>query len=342
MATIDAGFSSEEITEVVGHYNIGEILQTQPLIGGSRHAPKVVIISENGKFLIKRRQKIKGNFDRVRFSHAVQNHLAIKGFPTTKLQGINGGDETMLLLNNYIYELFEFVSGKRYDTSPETTAEVGRQLAMFHSDLVDFTGFSDPERVTFHDSPNVRKYLKTIEADRRNSHNIELLEIVDSLMSLYNGCSTNVNSLGYDKWERQVIHGDWHPGNMLFEKNKLTAVLDFDSVKIAPAVIDLANGMLQFSIVGNRPNPADWPDYLNQEKLIQFLNGYRQIIDLEINKVKSLLDLMIETMIAETVLPVATTGSFGNLGGEEFLKMIFRKAKWIADNKKTLIDAMTQ
>ncbi len=246
----------------------------------------------------------------------------------------------MLILNNYIYELFEFVSGKRYDTSPETTAEVGRQLAMFHSDLVDFTGFTDSVRVTFHDSSNVRKHLKTIESDRRHSRNIELLETVDSLMSLYNRCSTNVNSLGYDNWPRQVIHGDWHPGNMLFAKNKLTAVLDFDSVKMAPTVIDLANGMLQFSIVGDRPNPADWPDYLNHEKLIQFLNGYREVIKVDQNQIIALFDLMIETMIAETVLPVATTGSFGNLSGEGFLKMIRRKAQWIANNHKDLVKAL--
>jgi Ser/Thr protein kinase RdoA (MazF antagonist) len=127
---------------------------------------------------------------------------------------------------------------------------------------------------------------------------------------------------------------------MLFEKAKLVAVIDFDSVKVAPPVTDLANGMLQFSIVGNRPNPTDWPAYLDQAKLIQFLNGYRRVIKLDKAKLNSLPDLMIETMIAEAVLPIAETGFFGNLTGLDFLKMIRRKTEWIDKNGNKLTEAM--
>jgi len=159
-------------------------------------------------------------------------------------------------------------------------------------------------------------------------------------MGLYNNCSVRVNELGFDSWSEQVVHGDWHPGNMLFSNRKLIAVLDFDSIKFAPTVTDLANGMLQFSIVGDRPNPADWPAYLDQAKLIQFLNGYREVIELEKNQLNSLLDLMIETMIAEAVLPVAATGFFGHLSGLDFLKMIRRKADWLNKNRNKLTKAI--
>jgi len=155
-------------------------------------------------------------------------------------------------------------------------------------------------------------------------------------MKLYNESSVRINELGFDSWQHQVVHGDWHPGNMLFSKHKLAAVLDFDSVKIAPPLTDLANGMLQFSIVGGRPNPKDWPDYFDQDKLVQFLNGYRRVINLDKNKLDSLLDLMIETMIAEAVLPIVATGFFGHLSGVDFLKMILRKANWLNKNRKEL------
>lgn len=121
---------------------------------------------------------------------------------------------------------------------------------------------------------------------------------------------------------------------------KIAAVLDFDSVRIAPPIADLANAMLQFSIVGGRPNPAQWPDYFDEHKLIEVLTGYREVVELDKNKLDSLLDLMIETMIAEAVLPVAATGFFGNLSGLDFLKMILRKAKWLEANKETLTRAI--
>ena len=159
-------------------------------------------------------------------------------------------------------------------------------------------------------------------------------------MTLYNNSSTRVNELGFDSWTEQIVHGDWHPGNMLFSDGTVNAVLDFDSVKISPPVTDLANGMLQFSIIGDRPNPTDWPDYLDQAKLFQFLNGYREAIRLDDNKFHALPDLMIETMIAEAVLPVAATGFFGHLSGADFLKMIQRKSDWIEKNRKKLAKAM--
>jgi len=164
--------------------------------------------------------------------------------------------------------------------------------------------------------------------------------IAEKLMILYNASSVCVNGLGFDSWDRQVVHGDWHPGNMLFAGHRLAAVLDFDSIRIAPAVTDLANGMLQFSIVAGRPNPADWPDYFDRKKLVHFLNGYRKLIELDKNRLDSLLDLMIETMIAEAVLPVAATGFFGNLSGVDFLEMIFRKTKWLNKNRKKLNKAI--
>jgi homoserine kinase type II len=146
----------------------------------------------------------------------------------------------------------------------------------------------------------------------------------------------SVNQLGFDSWDTQIVHGDWHPGNMLFRDNKIVAVLDFDSVKIAPAVTDLANGLLQFSIVADRPKPSDWPDYFDQAKIDWFLTGYRQQLQLTENWRKALVDLMIETMIAEAVLPIAAAGFFGHLSGTEFLGMINRKANWLCKNREKL------
>ncbi|TKJ37687.1 MAG: hypothetical protein CEE38_06340 [Planctomycetes bacterium B3_Pla] len=107
---------------------------------------------------------------------------------------------------------------------------------------------------------------------------------------------------------------------------KVAVVIDFDSIRITPPVTDLANGMLRFSIVGGRPDPIDWPDYFDQDKLLQFLAGYRNVIQLNENTLNSLLDLMIETMIAEAILTIATTGFFGRFHGTDFLQMIRRKA----------------
>jgi len=334
-----AHFSSNELATVLSHYDIGVIHELNPLSAGSRRTPKMIVTAEKGKFLLKRRPKGKDDLYRAAFAHAVQAHLTGRDFPLARLLSTCDEKNTLLQLDNHIYEFFEFVTGARYDGTAEATIDAGLHLAKFHKYLADFAYQPIPLRGIFHDATNVRRRLKTI-GGKTASPDKKLLKVAEILMTIYNNSSVRTNELGFDSWHEQVVHGDWHPGNMLFEKAKLIAVIDFDSVKVTPTITDLANGMLQFSIVGNRPNPADWPAYLDQAKLIQFLNGYRRVSKLEKAKLNSLLDLMIETMIAEAVLPIAETGFFGNLTGLDFLKMIQRKTEWIDKNRKKLTEAM--
>jgi hypothetical protein len=50
---------------------------------------------------------------------------------------------------------------------------------------------------------------------------------------------------------------------------------------------------------------------------------------------------MIETMIAEAVLPIVATGFFGHLSGTDFLQMILRKANWLNKNSKELTEGIS-
>ena len=333
-------FSSKELAEVLSHYEIGKIRKVTRLVGGSSRTPKIVVRTTKGEFLLKRGFQGKDDVYRVAFGHAVQLHLAKRNFPVAPLIETSDDSGTILKLRDYIYELFKFVGGRRYNGSVEETLDTGRQLGEFHRYLENFKFEWEPLKATFHDSSTVRGHLKTVSSDSSSSFKRQLQEVGEELMVFYNESSVQVNELGFDSWQQQVVHGDWHPGNMLFDKGKMVAVVDFDTVKIAPPITDLANAMLQFAIVGYHPNPADWPDYLDQTKVIGVLQGYQEVKELDKNKLHSLPDLMIETMIAEAVLPIAATGFFGNLRGEDFLKMICRKCRWINENREALLMAI--
>lgn len=335
-----ANFTSEELALVLSHYQLGTIDHVAPLVGGNRKAPKKIITTQSGKFVIKRRPKGKDDPYRVAFSHSVQQQLNEKNFPVPVLVLTRDEKNTALNLNDHIYEMFEYIEGQRCDGSSESAEDAGKTLALFHKDLEGFACQFDALKKSFHDSTLVRGHLRSISKHKVKNGTPKLIKLGEKLSSLYNHSSTNVNTLDFDNWPAQIIHGDWHPGNMLFKNQKVVAVLDFDSIKIAPVTCDLANGMLHFSIVGGRPNPADWPDYLNLEKLKSFYQGYCDIIKLPEEQIDALPDLMIETMIAEAVLPIAATGFFGYLSGEDFLKMIARKCTWIHIHKADILNTI--
>ena len=52
---------------------------------------------------------------------------------------------------------------------------------------------------------------------------------------------------------------------MLYEDGEIVAVIDFDSLRVAQRITDIANGVLQFSMrmgtddVNNWPNSVSWP-----------------------------------------------------------------------------------
>jgi Ser/Thr protein kinase RdoA (MazF antagonist) len=334
-----AHFAANELAEVLDNYDIGTIRHAETLSAGNRRAPKKIIISDRGKFLLKRRPKGKDDMYHVAFSHSVQLYLEEKRFPVAPLVASRDRSSTALRLGDHAYELFNFIEGIRYDTCPEAVTDAGRQLALFHQHLCDFACAWKPLRGSFHDSGGVRGHLRTIASQRGAGRtDSSLWRTAEELMNLYNQGSVRVNQLGYDSWPEQISHADWHPGNMLFADHKVAAILDFDSVRVAPAVTDLANGMLQFSIVAGRPNPAEWPEYLDQRKLANFLAGYMEVAPLEADMVNALPDLMIEAMVAEPVLPIAATGFFGYLKGGDFLKMIHCKCNWIDENRELIIE----
>ena len=149
-----------------------------------------------------------------------------------------------------------------------------------------------------------------------------------------------MNQYGFDRWPQHVNHGDWHPGNLLFQGDQVAAVLDFDTIQIVPAVADLANGLLQFSLVASDPRPSHWPAHCDHRRLLHFWNGYCRVAPLSPTEIAALPDLMVETLIAEAVLPIAATGVFDQPHGLDFILMIQRKVNWLIAHRQTLVQAL--
>ena len=141
-----------------------------------------------------------------------------------------------------------------------------------------------------------------------------------------------------ETWPKQIVHADWHPGNMLFRDNHVVAVIDYDSARLLPRIIDIANGALQFSIIGGDEDVAKWPEYLDESRFKRFFRGYDEVMLLSEAEIRAIPWLMIEALIAEAVFPIAATGQFGRIEGMAFLHMVQRKVHWLRKNIDKLVE----
>jgi Ser/Thr protein kinase RdoA (MazF antagonist) len=340
-----AEFDPEELAAVLSRYNLGAIRTVEKQLKGSRGSPKVVIDADKGRFLLKRRARGRDHPVKVAFSHAVQLYLLEQGFPLPRLIPVLDDEDTMVIVDDRLYEMFECVPGGTYNRTISETHDGGRVLGMFHRLLKDYHTDWEPSRVGYHDAEIVRTSLHNIPATVVKDDSVvgkesEMFATVSRLYESYANACDRVENAGFREWPDQLVHSDWHPGNMLFADGRIQAVIDYDSLHKMPAVTDLANGLLQFSITAGNPDPRLWPAELDVDRFRAFFAGYNEQFTTAAGQLNVVTSLMIEALIAEAVAPIAATGSFGRIEGFRFLQMINRKVKWLEQNGRLLIEGL--
>ena len=329
-------FSAEELSIVLSHFDIGIIDSIVDYPRGSRKAPKLLIVSEQGKFLLKRRARGKDDPYKVAFSHAIQLYLAAKQFPLPHLVGTKKNNNSMLQWRNAVYELFEYIPGQSYPQTLEATFDSGRILSLYHKLLQDFRSEWQPTGGSYHNAPAVEQGLKQIPATLQSGD--AAAPVLKYLLDSYRHAAHMVDAQGQEGWPKQIVHADWHPGNMLFRDNHVVAVIDYDSSRQLPRIIDAANGALQFSIIGGDEDISKWPEYLDESRYKRFLRGYDEVMLLSEAEIRTIPWLMIEALIAEAVFPIAATGFFGRMEGLAFLGMVQRKVAWMQRSADKLVE----
>lgn len=331
-----ATFEAGELAMVVSRYDIGVIESVKEFRRGSGRAPKVVLKTDRGRYLLKRRRIGREGVARVRFCHELQVHLAARRFPLPKLIASRTDGQTMLTLDDFVYELFEFIPGDHYDQSLDATADAGRALGLFHRLLSGFRSPAfAPTTASYHNAVGIEDHLAKVEQHLADA---AAAGIIKRLRTSYADAARRAEELGIGSWPRQVVHGDWHPGNMLFRGSRVSAVIDYDTARSCPRVIDIANGAMQFSITMQGQDPDRWPTSLDEGRFKRFCRGYETVPDCVIStaELEALPWLMIEALIVEAIVPIAATGSFAGLSGVSFLRMADAKTAWLQQHASRL------
>ncbi|MEM9414774.1 MAG: phosphotransferase [Planctomycetota bacterium] len=339
-------FAADELAIVLSHYDLGTIEKIQEYPRGSRKAPKLILLADSGLYLLKRRARGKNDKYKVAFCHGIQLHLAARQFPLPHLIGTRKDNNSMLRLGGHTYELFEYIKGTPYDLSLEATQDAGKTLGLLHKLIRDYVPKYETPVGSYHNSTSVHnafqvlpQTLAKLNPAQSPAQAQRISQINRSLLDAYLSAVQHVEDAGLSGWPKQIVHSDWHPGNMLFRGSRVVAVIDYDASRIHQRIIDAANGALQFSIIGGGDDTESWPDYIDESRFKRFVRGYDSVPDNVLSRaeLRVIPPLMIQALIAESVIPIAATGRFSRMEGVSFLEMVGRKVAWLQANTDKLI-----
>lgn len=227
----------------------------------------------------------------------------------------------MLQIADRVYEVFRFVPGGAYDASPAATAAAGRALAEYHRLLRGFSPRWTAPAHGYHALPGLSAALEA--AARRAGVSPSERSAARELSRLYDAAAREVTRLGAVGINRQLVHGDWHPGNLLFSGGEVRAVVDHDAVGTGARVMDLAYGLLHFSLNRVRMRWAGEGSLMGSEnpdegRIAAFASGYHQRSDPPLSGVEAAAApwLMIEAAAADAAGAVSGLRGAGVAAGK--------------------------
>lgn len=170
--------------------------------------------------------------------------------------------------------LFEFVFGGEWSSTTEQAYSVGFELAKFHK-------YGNLVRVKKIYKKNIVSSTRDMINLSENNHLLQYLERYADELVDYRECLT-------------LVHSDSTPSNYIFNKNTVSALLDFDNVKFDNPVRDLAESICSFAIVKYIDNSSSYQKIFNT---IDFniadsiLNGYKNGLEDDTEYKKILVNL---------------------------------------------------
>lgn len=190
------------------------------------------------------------------------NYLSKRDIPVVEIIKTKN-NELFFLLNNSVAVLFKFAKGHSMEVKPNKKPnlrkikEAARELAKIHN-------FSYKQSMNI---PRKRNIFTEIN---------RALEVEDKFIKFSEGGKKFVAQLKfYKKWAEEnadndyLIHNDFRPGNVFYQGNKVSAILDFDWSCKGPATKDVAHALAEWSF----PDGAKmhWQDVFDT-----FLKSYNQ------------------------------------------------------------------
>ncbi len=275
-----------ELAEILSHYDLGLPAGSELNDRGFVNTSYAITTTRPGGekrtyFLRKYKPGIKE--EELLFEHTLIRHLYEKDlcpvawvYPTHAGKSYLERDEGV---ENRYYAIFDYLPGEdRYTwiypcCTPSEIENSAAVLARFHSALIDLT----PQGMRYESKildllPQILKGLE--EIPNRSKGTIFDAYLLDNLNLVRDHMQKTLDKLGEPgclSMPQMPIHCDYHPGNLKFEGDEVTALFDFDWSKVDYRCFDIGLALFYFFTSWERED-----GHFRLDEAALFLKAYQE------------------------------------------------------------------
>jgi len=313
--TIHADLNHDEIRAVLARYELGVVHRVTDLRAGSALSPKAVVECDRGKLLLKRRARGLDIPTVVAFAHEVLLGCSRAGLCVPPLVGTKAENNSMVQIRDHVYELFVFIEGNGYTRTTAQAFQSGAMLSETHRVM-------DSVRTSFEPSVEPRVIDPARGAGFPPSERFDHGAIERATRILQYG----EDLVRANASPNAMVHGDWHPGNMIYQSDELVAICDFDSTRMGSRLRELAQALIYFSL---RSDNTIEPE---RALLEAFWAGYTSSVHPAIDP-RVLASLMPAVLVDEGF---ASAAGVPNTDHAPMLAGVLARAQWLDDHHDKL------
>jgi Ser/Thr protein kinase RdoA (MazF antagonist) len=289
-------------SEVLERYAIGPVENAVEWGGTAGRTFRVTMAG--AVCLLKRRGPRSSSPERIAFDHGLRHLLVSRGIPTVEPIATTDGRRWVASPEG-AWELYPFVEGRAHRSGDLVEiASAARTLASFHRAGIEYrrAAGASPMLEQFSLAVPDTPASHRIDDPACLSHAIERLSAgltgaeasaSHSMLGLADLVARSFGGATYKDLDRYLIHGDFHPANMVFAPDgSVAGVFDMDWATNAPRLRDLADGLHFFASIptaqGADIRALVAPRRLRPELARVFLSSYRADSPIEASEMDSL------------------------------------------------------
>jgi len=225
--------TKKEIKRISEEYNLGTVKKFK-LIKGGLVNHNYTLQTEKNNYII----RIVGDNSTKKLKHLrlqfkITKYLENNNFPyplPTPLKSSNSKEITNI--NNKKVWVYKMIKGKNFDRPnlPQMKS-MAKALAIYHKHIkkIRFEGFKDS---SYQRIVNNFKKLNKLKPKDESDH--LGLNYKDYFLNIFKNLKIDLDR------NKLYLHGDFDSSNVLFKKDEVIAIIDFDDLSYAPRIFDIA------------------------------------------------------------------------------------------------------